>query len=439
MGGFTAILWKTLPSGISDHDRRLLGVRFERYAGFAGRARRHTLHRQRQADVRPGARTTAAPGRARLAGPGTFAGVSGQGRDERASERRKGQPFFATTIPGLGKLLRDEITAHPSLDPAGAPGFDGRADLVFFRQRRGARFRLNDLRLAEDVFAEIGHARAGPPGRVAAEAITRTGLEHALSTRARFGQPPRSAMTIRAITRVEDEQRFRRTELRDAVLRAISAERPRWRTADPAELEIWVLQHHRTYFVSGLRLSDKTMRQRGEGRAVERHGALRPVIAAAMVYLAGRKPGRLLDPCCGTGTILSEALAVGWDATGSDIDSEAVAIARANVPEANIQQADALELPHVSGSFDAFVANLPFGRQFRVDTDPERWLSRALPEAIRVSRPGGRVVLLMPPPMPKAPAGLTLTESHPVRVLGTPARIWIYAREDENSPGAARA
>jgi hypothetical protein len=68
---------------------------------------------------------------------------------------------------------------HPSLDPEGELGFDGRADIVFFRQRRGTQFALDDLRLAEDVFAEIGAARTGPPGRVAAAVITRTGLEHA--------------------------------------------------------------------------------------------------------------------------------------------------------------------------------------------------------------------------------------------------------------------
>jgi 23S rRNA G2445 N2-methylase RlmL len=345
------------------------------------------------------------------------------------------QVLFATTLPGLGDLLRDEITTHPSLDPVGEPGFDGRADIVFFRQRRGAQFRLDDLRLAEDVFAEVGEARTGPPGRVAAEAITRTGLDHALSTRARFGQPPRAAMTIRAITRVTDEQRFKRTELRDAVMRAISAERPRWRTADPADLEIWVLEHHKAHFTSGLRLSDKKMRQRGEGRAFERHGALRPVIAAAMIHLAGNKPGRLLDPCCGTGTILSEALAVGWDAAGSDIDPEAVAIARANVPEAVIEQADALQLTHASGSFDAVVSNLPFGKQFRVDTDHKRWVSRALRELARVTRPGGHVIVLLPQPAPKDHAGLKLVDSHPVRVLGTPARIWVYARDETDLPG----
>jgi tRNA G10 N-methylase Trm11 len=244
-------------------------------------------------------------------------------------------------------------------------------------------------------------------------------------------------MTVRAVTRVADEHRFKRTELRDFVLRAIAAERPRWRTADPAEIEIWVLEYQRTHFISGLRLSDKSMRQRGEGRTIERHGALRPVIAAAMVHLAGGKPGLLLDPCCGTGTILSEALSAGWDVSGSDIDPEAVLIARANVPEATGHQADALKLPHANASFDAVVSNLPFGKQFRVETDARRWHSRALTEATRVTRPGGRVVFLVPPPMPKDPAGLTLTEIHPIRVLGTPAKIWVYTRDEKEPPRAA--
>jgi tRNA G10 N-methylase Trm11 len=198
-----------------------------------------------------------------------------------------------------------------------------------------------------------------------------------------------------------------------------------------------VLEHHRAHFVSGLRLSDKRMRQRGEGRAVERHGALRPVVAAAMVHLAGDKPGRLLDPCCGTGTILAEASAISWDSVGSDIDPEAVAVARTNVPGSLVVQADALNLPHPEASFDAVVSNLPFGKQFHVDTDPKRWLSRALREAARVTRPGGRVVVLVPPPAPKGPPGLSLVDVHPLRLLGVSTTIWVYARNEDSLRAAA--
>lgn len=237
-------------------------------------------------------------------------------------------------------------------------------------------------------------------------------------------------MGYRVIARVIDEGRFKRTELRDAVTRAVAANRPRWRVEDPATLELWVLEHQRARFVSGVRLSDGQMRQHGTGRAIERRGALRPVVAGAMVRLAGEPRGRLLDPCCGSGTILDEALATGWEAVGSDVDPDAVATARNNVPRASVDRADVRHLPHEDASFDAVVSNLPFGRQFEVE-DPARWLGQALAELARVTRPDGRVVILVPPPVPRRLNGLAVTGTHPLRLLGVSTRIWAFERSTE--------
>src|SRR5215831_20344690 len=94
--------------------------------------------------------------------------------------------YFATTLPGLGKLLTVEIRTHPALELVGEPGFDGRADIVFFRLRRGARFDPQELRLAEDVFVMIAEASSGAPGQVATSLVTRIDLERALSTWSRL-------------------------------------------------------------------------------------------------------------------------------------------------------------------------------------------------------------------------------------------------------------
>ncbi|MGH4009706.1 MAG: TRM11 family SAM-dependent methyltransferase [Pseudonocardiaceae bacterium] len=352
-------------------------------------------------------------------------GHSNRGTDP---QRRTGAAgFFATTLPGLGRLLRQEIDAHPDLDSVGEPGNDGRADIVFFRMRRGAQSDLSALRLAEDVFVTLAHAGSGPPRRVADSLVTRADLERGLSVWTRFAGHLRSSMTYRVIARVVDESRFKRTELRDAITTAVAVHRPRWRVEDPAQLELWILEHQRAAFVAGLRLSDKRMRQHGTGRITERQAALRPVVAAAMILLAGEPPGCLLDPCCGTGTILTEALSAGWDALGSDLDPEAIAIARENVPRASVDRADVLDLPHDNATVDAVVSNLPFGRQFPVD-DPARWLRRALTEMARVTRPGGRIVVLVPPPVPRGLDGLGLASSYPLRLLGVPTRIWVFTR-----------
>jgi tRNA G10 N-methylase Trm11 len=148
-----------------------------------------------------------------------------------------------------------------------------------------------------------------------------------------------------------------------------------------------------------------------------------------MVRLAGAPNGVvLLDPCCGSGTILAEALAAGWRAQGGDLDPAAVAVARRNVPTAQLSTADARRIAVPDGSIGACVSNLPFGRQFTVQAG-RSWLVNVLGELSRVTRRGGRVVLLAPAiPRAAMPARLRLDQRIPIRLLGTPASIWSFTR-----------
>jgi 23S rRNA G2445 N2-methylase RlmL len=338
--------------------------------------------------------------------------------------RKRAAVYLATAMPGLGRLLVDEIERHPRLRVTVGPCNDGRSDVVGFQAVRGTD-PLELLRLAEDVFVLVGVKVADADAqRLASGLITREGLERALSVRSRLVAAVRSEMTYRVITRVLSEQYFRRTSLRSVVYAAVARHRPRWTVADPSALELWVQQLTGDTFVAALRLSDPSMRRR-RGRAIERHGALRPAVAAAMVSLAGAPVGRLLDPFCGTGTILAEAAAVGWTAEGRDIDHDAVVMARANVPSASVAHGDARELPHGDGTVDAVVSNLPFGRQYEVDA---RVLEAALLEMDRVTAPTGTIVLLHPPPLPSVPAGRVVREEHELELLGVTTSIWVLER-----------
>src|SRR6266498_3694785 len=129
--------------------------------------------------------------------------------------------------------------------------------------------------------------------------------------------PLRARMTFRVIVRTLSERSFRRTELRRALTDEVGRRQPKWRIDDPAALELWAIEYQPGRFVAGLRASDVRMRQH-QGRAAERTGALRPTVAAAMVRLAGEPRGRLLDPCCGSGTLLAEAQHRGWQGSGGD-------------------------------------------------------------------------------------------------------------------------
>lgn len=354
----------------------------------------------------------------------------------RSRLRARRASFFATCVPGLGRMLRRELTESGGIECTGT-GFDGRADLVFFEADRDGRAAALASRLAEDVFAETGRASrtaAGSPAAIAATAWPVSGVQRALSVWADEVRPLSGSMSFRVITRVLAETRFLRTDLRQAMTSVIGRDKPRWRTADPAQLEVWISEWHDGQYVAGLRLTGAQLRQHG-GRSAERQGALRPTVAAAMVSLAG-PPGRagqpggvLLDPCCGSGTVLTEALAAGWAAVGTDIDPGAVGAAAANAPAASVELGDARDLLLADDSIGACVSNLPFGRQFSVPGDQDDWTAAVLSEMSRVTRGGGTVVVLTPH-LPRAviPGPLRLRKQVPVRLLGTAPSIWAFRR-----------
>jgi 23S rRNA G2445 N2-methylase RlmL len=338
--------------------------------------------------------------------------------------------MFVMCLPGLARVVRGQLHELPGIKPTDN-GFDGRADVLLFEADRGARNAVTGLRTIEDVFVQIGRAdrrKPDSPQQIASMVWQAERVQRALSIWAEQKHPLAGSMTFRVIARLLSEKAFLRTELRHQLTETIRQNRPRWKVADPAQLEIWICEYRAGAFVCGLRLSDVRMRQH-DGRNIERQGALRATLAAAMVNLAGKPSGILLDPCCGSGTILAEAAEVGWTAAGTDIDASAVSIASRNVPEASVQIGDARQISLVDGSVRACVSNLPFGRQYHVPGNVTAWLTTVLGEAARVTSPGGHIVLLAPGvPRSALPASVTLAGRFPIRLLGVKTTTWHYQR-----------
>ena len=341
--------------------------------------------------------------------------------------------MIASVVPGLAALVRAELDQLPGVRVTDT-GWDGRADLILLEAGPGSRARLSGLRTIEDLFVEVGRTMRSSgdnPNWIAQRIWRPERVERALSVWAASAgrRPLASATTYRVIARVLQERAFLRTELRTGLSRLIARDRPRWTVADPAQLEVWISEYRPGRLVAGLRLSDATMRQH-HGRAAERPGALRPTVAAMMVSLAGPPQGTLLDPCCGSGTILAEALAAGWPAVrGSDLDPAAVRAARRNAPRAETAAGDAAATGLPDGSVAAVVSNLPFGRQYQVPGSMTGWLTPVLAELARITRPGGQVVLLAPDlPAPARPPGLRLASRVPLRLLGARTTLWTFQR-----------
>src|SRR5271169_1809924 len=92
---------------------------------------------------------------------------------------------------------------------------------------------------------------------------------------------------------------------------------------------------------------------------------------------------RVLDLACGPGLVASGAAECGALPVGLDFSSAMIALARADHPGILLEEGDAEVLPFADEAFDAVVAN--FGIHHVAEPN------RALAEARRVLRPGGRV------------------------------------------------
>jgi Putative RNA methylase family UPF0020 len=369
--------------------------------------------------------------------------------------------MFASVVPGATPIVTRELKRLPGVQVTEV-GFDGRVDLILFEVDRGCREGLSELRTIEDLFVEVGRTTRSSgdnPNQIAQRVWRPEQVEKALSAWSQAVRPLAGTMTYRVIARVRQERSFRRTDLRDGLSRSISAGKSRWKVADPAQIEVWIGEYRPGHLVAGLRLADGTVRQndgrhndgrqddgrqnhgqdrdgrqddgRGrDGRQDERRGALRPTVAAMMVGLAGQPRRNLLDPCCGSGTILGEALAAGWSTVrGIDIDPEAVVAAGRNVPGATVWRGDARELTLPAGSVAAVVSNLPSGRRSGAQGDLAVWLAEVLAEMERITRPGGRVVLLAPElPGGAIPERLKITTTRQLRLPGTTTTLWAFDR-----------
>ena len=131
--------------------------------------------------------------------------------------------------------------------------------------------------------------------------------------------------------------------------------------------------------------------------------ALSPETASIMVNLSGIVRGVLLDPFCGTGSILIEASLRGLYCVGIDIKAEMVKGARLNVQHysteglVDIIHADSCLLPIRDSSIDAIVTDPPYGRlSSTAGRDVDRIYAQLADESIRVLKKGCSCVYMHP-------------------------------------------
>jgi predicted RNA methylase len=277
-----------------------------------------------------------------------------------------------------------------------------------------------ELRLAEEIHRCVVY------GRYKISARQFDGLAAALRAE---GRQWRLVVTA-------EGQHFNRHDLRRFMARELGQRGVK--IGDAAPRTAFVFCVDQAYYVSVPVRAAGDLPERA-ARVQEREGSLPPTIAAAMIFLARpTKTDTILDPVCGSGTLLAEALAVepAASARGRDLDLKAVATARKNLTgtAAEIVQGDAREATGMAANtVSLLLANLPFGKQFgEVEETPDLY-DAVLREQARLAAPKGwrGVLLAADPETVEAAAkanGFRVDKRVPVRVRGEPATIVVLGR-----------
>lgn len=303
---------------------------------------------------------------------------------------------FALTTRGLEAICADEIAALPGMT----------IDRLAYRRvvaTCGMSLpALLGLRTVDDVFLDVaawtGIVRQRSSLARLSELSAHLDLYEAATYCAEVREIPQSPL-FSVTANFVGKRNYSAEEIKQACAEPIAVASG-WRyTPDDAEanLNVRVFIEHDTAFV-GVRLGERPLHRRPYKRA-HVPGSLKPPVAAAMLALAEVGPDmRLIDPCCGAGTILIEAAQIGAVAQGGDCDPDAVSATRTNVSAAGaavgIREWDARALPFDDGSFERVVVNPPWGREVRVDAALEAFHRRVCAEMRRVLAPGGRIAVL---------------------------------------------
>jgi 23S rRNA G2445 N2-methylase RlmL len=224
------------------------------------------------------------------------------------------------------------------------------------------------------------------------------------------------------------QRNYSAPEIKAAVGMGLLARCPGWTLTDrdeDADLNLRVfIDHHQSLL--GLRIGRDPLHR----RPYKQHhlpGSLKPPVAAALIRLAGdaAPDARLLDPFCGSGTLLIEAALSGMQSVGGDASGEAVRHAQANVHEAHVPvhvcQWDARALPLPARCVDRVVSNLPWGRQIVVDSALRDLYARSFESLRRVCH-GSLVLLTTAADLLPEPADLQFE----ISLFGQTPQVLIY-------------
>jgi tRNA (guanine10-N2)-dimethyltransferase len=130
--------------------------------------------------------------------------------------------------------------------------------------------------------------------------------------------------------------------------------------------------------------------------------SIHPRLARTLINMTARSSTcSVLDPFCGTGTLLIESALMGMETHGSDLSEKMIEGSRANLKHlalnAELRKLDVKDISKFDKKFDCIVTDPPYGRSSSTNREPiGKLYSRALKSFARNLVDDGRVGIIVP-------------------------------------------
>jgi 23S rRNA G2445 N2-methylase RlmL len=339
-------------------------------------------------------------------------------------------PFFVLTASGLEATAAKEIAMLPHVS----------INAITYRRvsgtYSGSIASLCSLRSVDDVFLEIATWTGIGRPRSSLARLRHLGASldvHAAAASCSHLRPVSMPPTFSLTVSFVGKRNYTSEDIKAVLAATIESTHRGWTYQQDdryADLNVRVFLEHEMATV-GVRVGKTALHDRWYQRA-HLPGALKPSIAAALVLLAKTTPTtHVLDPCCGSGTILIEAALQGAIVCGGDSNPLAVAATQTNLAaagvKASVQQWDATSLPISDATVDRVITNLPWGRQVQVQEAMSSLYQRLFAQMRRVLAPWGRLVLLTNAPDEIDPLDLSCVEQIDISLFGQRPTILVFS------------
>lgn len=295
---------------------------------------------------------------------------------------------------------------------------------------------LLSLRTAEQLFLVIKHLPNMTRSRKSLTSIrhslARFNFGETLASCRQVGLSIRKRMPFRVISRMSGFRNFQKRDLQQVVERAL-IDRGWQLTKSSSGLDVWTEVHGDDGYIS-IRLSKPDLPKRSDKRT-RMPQSTKPTVAYSMVWLSQPHPNDIiLDPMCGSGTILLErAFAeryrylIGGDLSKKALDATQRNFGRRHQPRQFFHW-NTQHLPLQPNSVDKIVCNLPITEENA--SHLTKLYRNCLLEFETVLKPSGKMVLLTMHPDPldnilKKQKSLKTRQRVSVDVGGKRGRIFV--------------